>query len=60
MAILYPIAIGKPPEYVLFEKGTKAYAQNAGLDLDLDGNISKAEAAQCVRLKYERGKKYFG
>jgi len=48
MAVLYPKAIGKGNEYPLFKKGTEAYRQNAGLDIDLDGIVTKAEAAQKV------------
>lgn len=49
MAILWPGAIGKPEGYVLFDMADKAhpkrYLQNAGLDFDRDGRITKAEAA---------------
>jgi hypothetical protein len=47
MSILWPRAVGKPSNYVLFSKGTKAYQQNP-LDLDRDGNVTKAEAASKV------------
>lgn len=46
MAVLYPAAIGKPNEYALFRRGTLAYSQNAGLDLNHDGVVTKAEAAK--------------
>jgi hypothetical protein len=60
MAVLYPPAIGKPNEYVLFTQGTKAYEQNAALDrpmgkLGPDGKITKAEAAAKVRQQLELG-----
>lgn len=49
MAILWPGAIGKPEGFVLFDQADKAhpklYLQNAGLDFDHDGKITKAEAA---------------
>lgn len=32
MAILYPVAIGKGPNHVLFRQGTISYQQNKGLD----------------------------
>lgn len=60
MAILWPSAIGKPPEYKLFIRGGVTYRQNAGLDRDKNGYVSKAEAAAAVRAKYERGKDYLG
>jgi len=49
MAVLYPKAIGKDSEYALFKKGTTAYWQNKGLDIDKDGIVTKAEAASKVR-----------
>jgi len=48
MAVLYPKAVGQDPNYALFKEGTKAYWQNRGLDLNQDGVITKAEAAQKV------------
>lgn len=54
MAILLPKYIGKPETEVLFSGGV-AYRQNAGLDLDKDGNITKAEAANHVYQKYIKG-----
>ncbi len=60
MAILWPAAIGKPDDFVLFEKGTKAYTQNTGLDADSDGKITKSEAAALIKAKYNRGKQFLG
>ncbi len=37
MSILWPSAVGKPGSTVLFSRGTKAYAENAGLDRDHKG-----------------------
>jgi hypothetical protein len=56
MAILWPAAVGKSNDYVLFSSPSKAYEQNKGLDLNKDGNITKAEAAAKVRnqLSYIR------
>jgi len=48
MAVLYPKAVGKDSEYALFEKGTKAYWQNRGLDINKDGVVTKAEATKKV------------
>ena len=55
MAILWPAAIGRPLDFVLFDKSDaghpKRYIQNAGLDFNKDGLITKAEAtARVVRL----------
>jgi len=58
MAILYPAAIGKPDTYVLFRSGTTAYTQNAGLDVDHDGVITKFEATSNVRALLIKGRSY--
>ncbi|GLK89291.1 transglycosylase SLT domain-containing protein [Pseudomonas turukhanskensis] len=59
MAILWPVAIGKPLDFVLFDKSDpqhpKRYIQNAGLDFNRDGKITKAETAAKVRAKLEKG-----
>ena len=56
MSILFPVAAGKPNDYVLFTKGTKEkpntrYDQNSGLDKNGDGIITKEEAASSI-LQY--------
>lgn len=50
MAILYPLAIGKPDTYVLFSEmqTVTAYQENKGLDLNCDGVVTKAEASAKV------------
>lgn len=55
MSILWPAAIGKPNDHVLFRSPTKAYAQNRGLDRDGDGVVTKAEAAAKVSAKLTKG-----
>ena len=59
MAILWPAAIGRTSEYVLFDradvKHPKRYMQNRGLDWNKDGKVTKAEAAAKVRAKLEQG-----
>jgi hypothetical protein len=59
MAILWPVAIGKSLDFVLFDKSDpehpKRYIQNAGLDFNRDGKITKAETAAKVRAKLEKG-----
>jgi LysM repeat protein len=55
MAILWPAAIGKSNSEVLFSKPSTAYTQNAGLDANNDGKITKEEAAARVRAKLEKG-----
>lgn len=58
MAILWPSAIGKPDSFVLFEATDTdhpaRYRQNAGLDTNHDGHVTKAEAAaKVVAMKAE-------
>lgn len=54
MAVLFPAAVGKPDNFVLFGKGAiegytgKAYEQNKGLDANNDGSVTKAEASAKV------------
>jgi peptidoglycan hydrolase-like protein with peptidoglycan-binding domain len=48
MAVLFPKGVGKGRDFVLFEKGTKAYTQNSGLDLNGNGKITVGEAAKKV------------
>ncbi len=57
MAILWPQAIGKPDDYVLFAESDRphTYRLNRGLDLDRNGKITKAEAASLVVKKLEKG-----
>jgi len=55
MAILWPKAIGEANSYVCFSSPSKAYDQNAGLDADGDGKVTKAEAAAKVKAKLAKG-----
>lgn len=48
MAVLFPKGIGKGKDFVLFEKGTKNYQQNIGLDVSGDGKITVGEACRKV------------
>lgn len=58
--ILWPSAVGKPEDYVIFldDGKSKAYFQNRGLDLNKDGKITKAECAAKVVQKYIRGQQF--
>lgn len=51
MAVLFPAAIGKGPGHVLFRRGTTAYHQNQGLDLNGDGKVTVGEATTKVRQR---------
>jgi hypothetical protein len=59
MVVLWPRAVGKPNDYVLFDLSTMptTYRQNAGLDWDKDGKITKSEACKRVRALLEEGLK---
>lgn len=54
MAILWPRAVGKPDDYALFTGGV-AYRQNAGLDTNKDGKVTKREAAAKVTALLDEG-----
>ena len=58
MAILWPRAVGQPNSFVLFTRSgnAKIYQQNAGLDRDGDGNVTKQEAASVVTAKLAKGR----
>ena len=49
MAVLLPKAVGKGPDFVLFQKPGIAFDQNKGLDVDGDGRITVFDAASKVR-----------
>ena len=49
MAVLWPKAIGKGLDFVLWERGTVQYRQNSGLDIDRDGRITVLDASDKVR-----------
>ena len=59
MAILWPRAVGKPEDYVLFDETNaarhKAYIQNKGLDMNKDGKIVKKEVCAKIRKMLEKG-----
>lgn len=55
MAVLYPRAVGRADDYVLFRKGSKAYKLNRGLDRDNNGQVTKAEASARVEAILEEG-----
>ncbi len=50
LSVLYPAAIGRPDNYVMFPPGTARYLQNKGLDIDKDGDVEKGD----VRTAFSR------
>lgn len=57
MAILNPVAMGKPDSFRMWLKGAAAYRVNAGLDVDRDGSITRAEATSKVYALLAEGLK---
>jgi hypothetical protein len=57
MAILWPKAVGKPDHFVLFDrsKTPTAFRQNAGLDVNHDGLVTRAECLVKVNGKLAKG-----
>lgn len=57
MAILWPAGVGKPDDYVLWSKEARptTYRQNAGLDVNKDGVITRAECIAKVQAKLDKG-----
>jgi hypothetical protein len=57
MAILWPAGVGKPDSFALWDRATRptTYRQNAGLDTNRDGTITRAEAIGKVLEKKARG-----
>jgi hypothetical protein len=55
MAVLYPKCVEKVDSTILFERGTVAYSQNAGLDVNNDGFITKGEATSKVQSELDKG-----
>lgn len=49
MAVLWPAAVGKSSDFVLFAAGSVEYRQNRGFDANRDGRITVAEASDRVR-----------
>lgn len=54
MAILWPRGVGKPDSYVVFDGGI-AYRQNAGLDVNKDGDVTRGECLSKVKAKLVKG-----
>lgn len=54
MAILWPKAVGKTDDYVLFDRGI-AYRQNAGLDKDKNGKVTRGECITKIQEKLAKG-----
>lgn len=54
MAILWPRGVGKNDSYVVFDGGI-AYRQNAGLDVNKDGQVTRGECLVKINQKLTKG-----
>jgi hypothetical protein len=59
MAILWPKGVGKADHFVLFDraKTPTTFRQNAGLDVNKDGMVTRAECLVKVNEKLAKGLK---
>lgn len=55
MAVFYPRAMGQPDSFIIATQGTSVYNSNAGLDVNRDGTITKAEAVAPVMRSLMNG-----
>lgn len=57
MAILWPSGVGKSDDYVLWNRSTKptTFRQNAGLDVDKNGSITRGECLGKIKEKLSKG-----
>ena len=60
LAVLYPVAVGKPDGYILFSAPSIAYVQNSGLDTSTPkkGYVTKGDAARRVEQMMLQGQKH--
>lgn len=54
MAILWPKGVGQSDSFVLFDRGA-AYRQNAGLDKNKDGKVTRGECLVKIQDKLAKG-----
>lgn len=59
-AIFTPSLIKKNLDYVVYSTGNEAYDKNQGHDRNKDGNITKREIAENIRIFYNEGLKEIG
>lgn len=55
MAVLWPAGVGKADSWVLWSSPSIQYTQNAGLDRNHDGTITRGEAVSRVNDMYKEG-----
>lgn len=64
LSVFYPVAVGKPETYIIARSGSINYTQNAGLDIDRNGQITVADVEKWLEnglpaeaLRYLNSKK---
>ena len=62
LSVLWPIAVGRPDSYIMWQQSTgpyqAQYAANSGLDVNRDGDITRGEAVAAVNESFRRGQNY--
>lgn len=62
LAVLWPIAVGRPDSYVMWERDSgpyqREYAANSGLDVNRNGVITRGEAVAPANTSYMRGQQF--
>lgn len=62
LAVLWPVAVGRPDSYVMWQRDTgpyqAQYAANSGLDVNRDGTIIRGEAVASANQSYMRGQSF--
>lgn len=62
LAVLFPVAIGRPDSYVMWQRDSgpyqREYAANSGLDREKKGYITRGDAVSVVDNTYKEGGKY--
>ncbi len=54
LAVLYPSAVRKSKNYILYEKPSIAYKQNSGLDANKDGKVTVKDVSWKMRRNYRK------
>ena len=52
MSVLWPKGAGQSNDFILYRKPSKAYRQNAGLDQNKDGRVTKGDVAVLLQKRY--------
>lgn len=62
LAVLFPLAIGRPDSFIMWDKDSgpyqREYALNSGLDVQKKGYITRGDAVTSVNASYQRGLRF--